>query len=266
MLQATRGILLRKRSIPYQVYVSFGAVLVVLLICILLLGALGGDAPPPHFKISKAGLLKAIEYPLWQRISDGVAGRRYVLLTFDDGPGGHGVDEQILATLSKHHAHAIFFEVCDHIDDATLNVPRDIVAQGSILANHSYSHLRLPRLHGGVLDHQIAGCSDRLEAVSGTRPSFLRPPWGQTSPAVLKVVHSAGMQQVLWNANSGDSWLTDPHKIIELSIKEVALSRASILLMHSRPATAAALDALLTDLQQRGARFILPVKASGERN
>lgn len=246
--------------LPHQVYVSLGAVLVVLLICISILVALGSDALPPQFKISNAGLLKATGYPLWQRISDGIAGRRYVLLTFDDGPGGHGVDEQILATLSKHHAHAIFFEVCAHVDDATLNVPKDIVAQGSILGNHSYNHLHLPRLRGSALDHQIVGCSDRLEAVSGTRPRFLRPPWGQTSPAVLKVIHSAGMQQVLWNANSGDSWLKDPRKMINLSLKEVALGRASILLMHSRPATAAALDALLSDLQQRGARFILPMR------
>lgn len=67
------------------------------------------------------------------------------------------------------------------------------------------------------------------------------------------------MQQVLWNANSGDSWLKDPHKIIKLSLKEVALGRTSILLMHSRITTANALDVLLTDLKLHGVRFILPV-------
>lgn len=260
VLQATQGLLLKRRKLPHQVYRSFGAVIFALALCILLLGALGGEAPPPRFKISETGLLEPTEYPLWQQMSDRIADRKYVLLTFDDGPGGHGLDEKILATLSKHRVHAIFFEVCNRINDETSNVPRDIVAKGNILGNHSYDHLDLTHLHGSSLVHQIVGCSDTLEAISGTRPRFLRPPWGQTSPAVLKVIRSAGMQQTLWDANSGDSWLKNPQKIIKLSIKEVSLSRASILLMHSRATTASALDALLTNLQRRGVRFILPVR------
>lgn len=259
MYQARRGIFLRKVRVSRRVYVSLGAGLAIFAVCVVLLGLAGTEAKPPQFQIGEAGLLKPAEYPLWQHISDWIAGRRYVLLTFDDGPYGHGVDEQILATLKKNHAHAIFFEVCAHINNETIGVPRDIVVSGSLLGNHSFSHLHLPRLRGNALDHQIMGCSNSLDAASGTRPRFLRPPWGQTSPAVLKVIHSAGMQQVLWNANSGDSWLKDPHKIINLSLKEVALSRASILLMHSRPTTANALGVLLADLQQRGVRFILPV-------
>lgn len=259
MCKGTRGIFLRKRKIPHQVYASLGAVFATLVVCVLSLAIVGSEVPPPQFTIGEAGLLKPTEYPLWQQISDRIAGRKYVLLTFDDGPGGHGVDEQILATLAKHEAHAIFFEVCAHINIETINVPREIVAKGSIVGNHSYSHVHLPQLHGTALDHQIDDCSNRLEAVSGSRPRFLRPPWGQTSPAVLKVTHSAGMQQVLWNANSGDSWLKNPRKIIRLSLKEVALGRTSILLMHSRATTANALGTLLTDLKRRGVRFVLPV-------
>jgi peptidoglycan/xylan/chitin deacetylase (PgdA/CDA1 family) len=220
---------------------------------------MGRAAPPPKFKIGGAGLLVPTEYPLWQRASDWIAGRRYVVLTFDDGPYGHGVDEQILAVLEKNHARAIFFEVCAHINKETVNIPGSIVASGNILGNHSFSHLHLPLLRGGALNHQIIGCSDSLEAVSGQRPKFFRPPWGQTSRAVLETARSAGMQQVLWNANSGDTWLDDSKQIINLSLEEVALNRASILLMHSRPATASALDTLLYDLRRRGVRFVIPV-------
>jgi peptidoglycan/xylan/chitin deacetylase (PgdA/CDA1 family) len=65
------------------------------------------------------------------------------------------------------------------------------------------------------------------------------------------------MQSVLWDANSGDTWLQSPQQIIHMSLYEVSLG-GHVLLMHSRPSTAAALDTLLTKLQQRGFRFVLP--------
>lgn len=257
--------LVKQRDIPRRVYLWVGTSALVIAICIAVLGFAGSKTPPPRFKIGQSSLLTPIEYPPWQRASDWIAGRRYVLLTFDDGPYGHGVDEQILATLARHHAHAIFFEVCAHITSKTINVPREILAGGNLIGNHSYNHLHLGRLHGRALRHQVDDCSDRLKAVSGMRPRFLRPPWGQTSPEVLEVIHSAGMQQVLWNANSGDTWLKNPQKIIRLSLREVSLSRTSILLMHSRPITANALDTLLTELQHRGVRFVLPQSSACAR-
>lgn len=66
------------------------------------------------------------------------------------------------------------------------------------------------------------------------------------------------MQQVLWDANSGDTWLKTQRAIVTMSLQEVGLSRWSILLLHSHPATAAALDTLLTKLHNRGVRFVLP--------
>ncbi|TNY25270.1 hypothetical protein BV497_14770 [Fulvimonas soli] len=39
---------------------------------------------------------------------DWLSGRKYVVLTFDDGPFGQGVDEQILEVLERHQARAVF--------------------------------------------------------------------------------------------------------------------------------------------------------------
>ena len=94
-------------------------------------------------------------------------------------------------------------------------------------------------------------------AITDKRPTLFRPPWGDLSPAATKVIHAAGMQSVLWDANSGDTWLKSPQQITYMSLHEASLG-GHVLLMHSRPATAAALDTLLTKLQQRGFRFVLP--------
>jgi len=72
----------------------------------------------------------------------------------------------------------------------------------------------------------------------------------------MQAVHSAGMQQVLWDANSEDSWLKQPNQILYWSLEQT--DDDSILLMHDNPTTAAALDRVLTELERRGFRFVLP--------
>ncbi|WP_170120178.1 hypothetical protein [Fulvimonas soli] len=64
------------------------------------------------------------------------------------------------------------------------------------------------------------------------------------------------MQQMLWNANSQDSWLKRPDQILFWSKEEVEGN--AILLMHDKPHTAAVLDRILTELERRGAVFVLP--------
>jgi peptidoglycan/xylan/chitin deacetylase (PgdA/CDA1 family) len=69
------------------------------------------------------------------------------------------------------------------------------------------------------------------------------------------------MQQVLWDANSGDTWLKTPDAIVRLAVHDVSYG-GNVLLMHSRPLTADALDTLLTQLEQRGFQFVRPKPSS----
>lgn len=259
MHETARGILTKERHVPRWVLLSTAAALAIVLAGTALLRWMGSALPPPEFEITATGSLQPVRYPLWRRVHDWLSGRKYVFLTFDDGPYGHGIDEAILNTLAKHHAHAIFFEVCTHITKQTRNVPEKVLSGGNLLGNHSYDHSHLAHLHGESLTHEIRGCSKRIKEVSGVKPKLFRPPWGQTSPEVLHAIHAAGMQQILWNANSGDTWLKSPQQIIDMSLYEVSIGGAtSILLMHSSPLTAEALDKLLTVLSEHGVRFVVP--------
>ncbi len=257
MIGKIRASLAKKRRISRW----YGLVpLIVLVALALSAGGLvwaGRDRSPPKFELTEHGLLRPVSYPVWRRASDWLAGRKYIMLTFDDGPQDQGVDAKILSVLAQHHAHAVFFEVCAHLNSATRNVPKQIRATGNMLGNHTYNHQHLPKLDSAALQYQIAGCSSKLAAVAGVRPSLFRPPWGQLSPAAIEVVHEAGMQFVLWDANSGDTWLRSPKQIIHMSLYEASLG-GHILLMHSKPATANALGPLLEQLRKRGFQFVLP--------
>lgn len=229
----------------------------ILLVIAALLAFAGSGLPPPSFKVSRSlDGIRPLNYPAWRTASDWLTGRKYVVLTFDDGPYGGGVDEQILSILQRHHAPAIFFVVCNRLDGRTDHVLSEIMKAGDLVGNHSYDHPHLPLLNLSALQRQVDGCSERIASVTGRRPRYFRPPFGQTSPGVERIVQSAGMGQVLWDANSQDSWLTKPSQILYWSMEQTG--NDSILLMHSKPTTVAVLDRVLTELEGRGFQFVLP--------
>jgi len=236
--------------------------LAVLLLCTGFLLLAGADLPPPRFVLNaNQGSIEPLDYPFWRKVSDTLAGRKYVVLTFDDGFYGNGIiAESILDILRWHHAHAMFFLVCNHLNETSDRVLSEIENTGNVVGNHSYSHARLVELQLTDLQQQVEGCSTRITSLTGHKPHFFRPPFGETSFLVAQVAQSAGMEQVLWNANSQDSWQSRPDQILYWSLKQT--EDRSILLMHDRPATAVALDRVLTDLEQRGFRFVIPVERS----
>ncbi|WP_164931831.1 polysaccharide deacetylase family protein [Dyella sp. M7H15-1] len=232
------------------------AVLLAVLACMLVLA--GRGLKPPHFVLdpaTQASVTPVDEY-VWRKASDWLDGRKYAVLTFDDGPYGHGVDEHILSVLRHHHAHAIFFLVCHRIDDTTGRLLGTFEQEGHIIGNHSFDHLQLNKLEDFDLYQQIEGCSRRIASLTGHRPYYFRPPFGLTSSHVRQLAEASGMQQILWNANTQDSWQTKPEQILYWTREQT--QNYSILLMHDKPATAAVLDQALTDLESRGFQFVLP--------
>lgn len=243
----------------YRQYVAVGGLLLSLFLYAMLLTAPGRDRP--QFVLDQASAsVKHINSHPWRAASDFLAGRKYMVLSFDDGPYGYGLDEQILAILQKHHAHAMFFLVCSHINDANRDVLGKFERAGHLIGNHSYDHLKLDTLSKPELEQQIDGCSQRLAELTGHRPYYFRPPFGATSSLVAQVAQSSGMKQMLWNANSQDSWMTRPEQILQWSIDQS--DDQSILLLHEKPTTVAVLDEMLTQLEQRGFQFVLPDQLS----
>lgn len=233
------------------------AAIATLSLTAILLGVAGRWAPTPRFVLDRGrGEITPIAEHSWQRASDWLAGRKYAVLTFDDGPYGHGVDEKILNVLRRHHAHAMFFLICNHIDASTSPVLGKIEQDGHLIGNHSFDHLHLPRLGAPELRQQINGCSARIAGLTGHRPRYFRPPFGATSPQVTQVANQAGMHEVLWDANSLDSARESADQMLKLISSETA--NHSILLMHDKPATAAVLDQALTNLERHGFEFVLP--------
>jgi peptidoglycan/xylan/chitin deacetylase (PgdA/CDA1 family) len=216
--------------------------------------------PPSYFVLNESHTgIAAPSHPAWHQFSNWVNQRKFAVLTFDDGPAGDVMDSQFLAVLRKHHAHAIFFLVCNKINADTSPALGKMLREGHLIGNHTLDHQHVSALPYEQALHQIDACNERIASVTGRRPYFFRPPFGHSSEAVAQASLATGVQQVFWNASSYDYMYRQPEKITQFSLKET--KDMSILLMHERKGTAAALDTLLTHLEADGFTFVLPKEA-----
>ena len=179
-----------------------------------------------------------------------------IALTFDDGPNP-GYTEQILAVLEKYHVKATFFDVGRLVQLYPELVRREL-NDGNQIGNHSWNHADLPYLSLNDIKTQLKTTSDIIQKVTGIRPTFMRPPYGDVSADVLTAINSFGLTGVIWNDAASD-WLLPGSDVIAARILNQA-SNGTIVLLHdgggNRAQTAAALPTIITQLLARHYRFV----------
>lgn len=125
-----------------------------------------------------------------------------VALTFDDAP--HPLFTPLLLdTLARLHLKATFF-VIGHNAVAYPYFVRDLVKAGHELGNHTFHHLRLPKLPPEQIREKITACSEVLLALTGERVRYFRPPGGRYSREVLHIARELGLTTVFWTDDPGD--------------------------------------------------------------
>lgn len=123
--------------------------------------------------------------------------------------------------------------------------------------DHSYDHPHMPELTPAEMAHQI----DETEAALarfGKHSIAFRPPFGEFSADVLHVLSRKGLPPVLWDVVSGDPSIgSTPASILRTVLKKTR--PGSIIVFHINGRgwrTAEALPAVITELRQRGFRFV----------
>jgi peptidoglycan/xylan/chitin deacetylase (PgdA/CDA1 family) len=123
-----------------------------------------------------------------------------VAITFDDDPNTN-VTPQLMRILDAAHVHATFFIVGQGLVEAP-QVVRTLYAHGHLVANHSYHHdgwrwldPRYPELERT----QVA-----FQREIGACPAWFRPPHGDRTPFMARVVRKHGMRMAMWDVSDGD--------------------------------------------------------------
>jgi peptidoglycan-N-acetylglucosamine deacetylase len=187
---------------------------------------------------------------------------KIVLLTFDDGPKEKVTLQPLLDVLDKHHAKAIFF-VNGYRVKAHPELLKEIDDRGQVIGNHSWDHINLKKEKTAKIKDQLESVQAIVKEITGKTPVFFRPPFGSANPSVHQIAKDNGMLFMTWSNGSLDWDLgkkikdADKPKAVIKNVME-QLHNGSNILMHELPWTGAALDELLTTLENKGYAFVDP--------
>lgn len=120
-----------------------------------------------------------------------------VALTFDDGPSPEYTDS-ILAILRREQVRATFFVIGENLAEHPEPGKR-IVAEGHVLANHTWSHPRMVGLPFAQVRRQVDD-TDRQIRVAGQRgPIYFRAPYSHKFVLLPYYLHRTGRTNVSWD-------------------------------------------------------------------
>jgi peptidoglycan/xylan/chitin deacetylase (PgdA/CDA1 family) len=140
-------------------------------------------------------------------MAPGLAGRgraNHVALTFDDGPDPVSTP-RFLDALDELGVRATFFTLGSRVARAP-GLAAETVARGHEMAVHGWSHrpqwLPTPGRDVQDLRRSVA----LVQATSGSRPRWFRPPYGVLTSGLWQAAHTLELRPVLWGA-WGRDWI-----------------------------------------------------------
>ncbi|MGC9194431.1 MAG: polysaccharide deacetylase family protein [Syntrophobacteraceae bacterium] len=135
-------------------------------------------------------------------ISRGRTRKKFVALTFDDGPDPASTPH-LLRLLAAYQVQATFF-VIGLRARAHPELIQSILAAGHSIGNHSFSHDPFVAFKGQKkIAEQILMSQQVLEDL-GVSPMVFRPPSGITYPGLARVLEKLGLVVVTFSCRAGD--------------------------------------------------------------
>lgn len=173
-------------------------------------------------------------------------GRKYVALTFDDGPSGK-YTRNLLDGLYDRGAKATFL-LCGYRMTNYPDITQRIFEEGHEIGYHGFSHSPMQDMSRRRLAQELLDSQALLP--EGCRPVFLRPPGGFCSEAVQQVAQARGLAILHWSVDPED-WATHNTAAIEKAVLE-KVTDGDIILLHdmSDSSVKAALDIVDALLKQ----------------
>lgn len=176
-----------------------------------------------------------------------------ITVSFDASWGGDQT-LRILDLLDEYNAKATFFLVGIWVDKYP-ELVKEIHARGHEIGNHSDSHPEMSKLSKEQIIRELDGCSDKIEALTGQRPTSFRPPYGDYDNEVVTVTRSEGYEVVQWSIDSLDWKNKGVDDLIRRSTKDV--HKGDIILFHNDSKyILQALPTILKTYQQQGFTMI----------
>jgi peptidoglycan/xylan/chitin deacetylase (PgdA/CDA1 family) len=119
-----------------------------------------------------------------------------VSLTFDAAWGNQDT-QQIIDILNEYEVKATFFVVGSWAEKYPESV-KALFEAGNEVMTHSNKHDHMTELSRDEIIADINESCDKIEKVTGVRPTLFRAPYGDYDDKVIEAVESMGMYTIQW--------------------------------------------------------------------
>jgi peptidoglycan-N-acetylglucosamine deacetylase len=155
--------------------------------------------------------------------------QKNIILSFDDGPSSD-VTPLVLDVLKDFQCKAIFFCIGNKIK-GNEHILQRMVAEGHIIANHSYSHSPWFDFYSSRKVHdEIKKTNEEIFRATGLHSKLFRPPYGVTNPMIANAISLSGHSSIGWNKRSLDTVIKDNKKVLGRILKNI--QPGDIVLLH----------------------------------
>lgn len=125
------------------------------------------------------------------------SGNKQIALTFDDGPHS-SYTPRLLAGLRERGVQVTFFLLGENVVGKEAIV-KQMQEDGHLIGNHGYSHVQMNKESVLSACEQIEENNKQIEAITGVRPQYLRPPFGSWND---ELECTSDMTVVLWDVDT----------------------------------------------------------------
>ena len=123
--------------------------------------------------------------------------QKLVSISFDAAWGNEDT-QQLIDILGQYQVKATFFVVGEWVDKYPESV-KALHDAGHEIQNHSNTHAHYPQLSPQEVVADLNACNDKIEAVTGVRPTLVRLPYGDYDDNSVNAVRSIGMEPIQWD-------------------------------------------------------------------
>ena len=187
--------------------------------------------------------------------------RKYMALTFDDGPYPPYTG-RLLDVLKEKKIRATFFLVGEqarmHPD-----LVRRMVDEGHTVGLHAFCHRDFLKLTEEEKEKDLQQGKEILQSITGKEPVYWRPPHGFRDSSVMKIASAKDLQVVNWSVIPRDWTGIDKQEIYNRVMDKA--EDGAIVLLHdgdsplykaSRQATVDAVGPLIDSLREKGYHLV----------
>ena len=125
--------------------------------------------------------------------------QKVVSISFDAAWGNEDT-QQLIDIMAKYNVKATFFVVGEWVDKYPESV-KALHDAGHEIMSHSNDHAHFNSLSTDEIIADLNACNDKIEAVTGVRPTLVRFPYGDYDDNSINAARSIGMEPIQWDVD-----------------------------------------------------------------